>query len=401
MDRVFKGLKVIDAANYVAAPAAAVMLADFGADVIKIEPPGSGDPYRHVYRMPNLPESEHNYGWNLAARNKRGIALDLKSPVGQAVLHRLVADADVFITNQSPQSRDRLGMDQPRLATLNPRLIYASLTGYGEAGPEAEKPGFDANAYWARSGLADAIRPDPDGPPAVANLGIGDNPTAVTLYAAIVTALLHRERTGCGAWVTTSLLANGVWANSVMVQAALYGAVVPYRRRREEARNALTCFYRCLDGRWFNLLLLQEARDWPRFVQALDSSAVADDKRFVTVESRRLHAPALVRELDAVFAQRDSKEWQRRFEHLDITVGVAARTADALQDEQMRQARVLVQAEGSPSSGLIVDSPFHIVGMPKVPPRPAPDLGEHADDILAEAGYSPEEVAALRQAGAL
>src|SRR6187402_125727 len=130
MDRVFKSLKVIDAANYVAAPAAAVMLADFGADVIKIEPPGSGDPYRHVYRMPNLPESEHNYGWNLAARNKRGIALDLKSPVGQAVLHRLVADADVFITNQSPQSRDRLGMDQPRLATLNPRLIYASLTGY-------------------------------------------------------------------------------------------------------------------------------------------------------------------------------------------------------------------------------------------------------------------------------
>src|SRR2546430_401977 len=159
MDKgIFDGLKVLDCASFIAAPAAATVLSDFGADVIRIEPPGAGDPYRNLPNLPGYPHSEHNFAWLLEARNKKSLALDLSSPEGQAVLHRLAAQADVFITNYPPQVRERLGITHGHLAPHNERLIYASFTGYGEKGEEANKPGFDSNAYWARSGLMDLVR---------------------------------------------------------------------------------------------------------------------------------------------------------------------------------------------------------------------------------------------------
>ena len=157
---IFEGLKVLDCASFIAAPAAATVLSDFGADVIKIEPPGAGDPYRNLPNLPGYPVSEHNYAWMLESRNKKSLALDLGKPEGQAVLHRLAAEADVFITNFPPAVRERLGITYDELAPLNERLIYASFTGYGEKGEEANKPGFDSNAYWARSGLMDLVRAD-------------------------------------------------------------------------------------------------------------------------------------------------------------------------------------------------------------------------------------------------
>ena len=399
MSNVFEGLKVIDAANDVAGPAAAVLLADFGADVVKIEPPGAGDLYRNVPRMPNLPKSEHNWAWTMAARTKRGLALDLKHLDGQAVLHRMIAKADVFITNQSPKARERLGCSHEMLSAINPRLIYASLTGYGETGPEAERPGFDATAYWARSGLADAVRPDPNGPPAVVNMAMGDQPAAVALYAAIVTGLLQRERTGKGQWVTTSLLANGVWANAVMVQAALCGAEIPYRQPRHKAHNALTCYYLCSDRRWLSLLIMQEQRDWPRFVQAMGKPRLAQDPRFSELAQRHANAADLVQELDAVFVERTAAEWQRRFEAEGLSVGVVARTEDAVHDEQMRIANALVPAQDVPFTGLTVDSPFQVAGLRKVAPRAAPGVGEHSDAVLLDYGLTAADVAALRRDG--
>ena len=158
---IFEGLKVLDCASFIAAPAAATVLSDFGADVIKIEPPGAGDPYRNLPNLPGYPHSEHNFAWLLESRNKKSIALDLTKPEGQAVLHKLAAEADVFITNMPPQVRQKLGITYDHLAPHNERLIYASFTGYGEKGEEANKPGFDSNAYWARSGLMDLVRADP------------------------------------------------------------------------------------------------------------------------------------------------------------------------------------------------------------------------------------------------
>src|ERR1700749_4997023 len=159
---ICEGLKVLDCASFIAAPAAATVLSDFGADVIKIEPPGAGDPYRNLPNLPGYPVSEHNFSWLLENRNKRGLALDLSKPEGQAVLHKLAEQVDVFITNYPPQVRANLGLTFGHLAPKNERLIHASFTGYGEKGEEANKPGFDSNAYWARSGLMDLVGADLD-----------------------------------------------------------------------------------------------------------------------------------------------------------------------------------------------------------------------------------------------
>jgi crotonobetainyl-CoA:carnitine CoA-transferase CaiB-like acyl-CoA transferase len=268
-DGIFEGLKVLDCASFIAAPAAATVLSDFGAEVIKIEPPGSGDPYRNLPNLPGYPASAHNFAWLLESRNKRSLALDLSKPEGQAVLHRLAADADVFITNFPPAVRARLGLTYDKLAPLNERLIYASFTGYGEKGDEANKPGFDSNAYWARSGLMDLVRADTSIAPARSVAGMGDHPCAMALYGAIVTALYKRERTGKGSHVSSNLMANGVWANGVLAQAKLCGAKFGERRPRERALNAVTNHYQCRDGRWLILSLLNEDRQWPTLARCL------------------------------------------------------------------------------------------------------------------------------------
>ncbi|MFT3820856.1 MAG: CaiB/BaiF CoA-transferase family protein [Rubrivivax sp.] len=397
--RVFEGLKVIDAAGFIAAPAAATILSDFGADVIKIEPPGEGDAFRKVYRVPNLAVSEHNYLWMQVCRNRRALALDLKTADGQAVLHRLVRGADVLITNYPLPQRPKLCLAWEQIEPLNPRLVYASLTGYGETGPEAHKPGYDATTYWARSGLADLVRPDPDGPPANPANGLGDQPSGGMLFGAIVTALYRRERTGHGGWVGSSLLANGAWANAMSIQAALVGGEVVYRQPRTRPRNALQNYYRCRDGRWFLLSLIAEEKLWPGFAQLVGIAGALGDPRFATLPERRRHAADLAAELDRAFAARDSAEWQALFEAAGQTVGVVARTADVPDDAQMRHIGALVPGDGIPGSGLTVDSPLQIGGEDKVRPRPAPALGQHSDEILREAGCSDDEIAALRARG--
>ena len=250
---IFEGLKVLDCASFIAAPAAATVLSDFGADVIKIEPPGSGDPYRNLPNLPGYPKSEYNFAWMLDSRNKKSIALDLSKAEAQAVLYRLVREADVFITNFPPSVRAKLGLTYDKLAPLNERLIYASFTGYGEKGEEANKPGFDSNASWARSGLMDLVRADTDTTPARSVAGMGDHPCAMAFYGAIVTALYKRERTGKGSHVSSNLMANGVWASGVLTQAKLCGAKFSERRPRERALNAVTNHYKCKDGRWLIL----------------------------------------------------------------------------------------------------------------------------------------------------
>jgi len=292
------GLRVIDAASFIAGPVATTMLADLGADVIKIEPP-HGDPYRHRMGGPGVPDSPYNYRWIVDNRTKRGIALDLRGPSGRAVLRRLVERADVFVTNNPFDSREKLGTRWEDLASVNPRLIYASITAYGERGAEAPLSGYDATALWARGGLMDLVKPSPDSAPARALPGMGDHPTGVSLFAAIMTGLYRRERTGRGSMVSTSLLANGLWMNAVQVQAALCGAKVEPRPAREDAVSALANVYRCADGRWFLLNLVQDERDWPPLLAALGRPDLGADPRFATGPARRAHARALVQALDA------------------------------------------------------------------------------------------------------
>ena len=394
----FAGLKVVDCGSYIAAPAAATVLADLGADVVKIEPP-EGDPYRYFYRSPGLPPSERNFAWQIDARNKRSLVLDLKRPEGLAVLQRLVADADVFITNLPLPVRERLRVDHAALQTLNPRLIYASFTAYGEAGAEADKTGFDATAYWARSGLMDLVRADHTAPPARSVSGMGDHPSAMALFGAITTALYRRERTGLGGVVRSSLLANGLWANAVMVQAELSGTIMPPRPPRSHAPNPLANLYRCRDDRWLNLTVLNEARQFLPLLQALDCTDLADDPRFSDQPLRLRNHVELIERLDARFALHDLAHWRERLDRAGITFGVIGKMADLAQDEQMRAAGALVPlADGS---GLTVSSPFEIVGTQKRAPGSAPELGEHSESVQRDSGFSEAEIAALRAGGVL
>ena len=230
---LFADLKVIDCASWIAGPAAATILSDFGADVIKIEPPGAGDPWRALTPIPGKPTDAY---WQLTSRNKRSLALDLKHADGRAVLYRLLAAADIFITNFPLPVRERLQIAPTQVLPLNPRLIYASFTAYGEVGAYAVKTGFDSTAYWARTGLMDIVRATAETEPARSAPGMGDYPSATGLYAAIVTALYRREKTGQGGGVQSSLLQNGLWANACFVQSRLCGEPVPHRPPRASAQ---------------------------------------------------------------------------------------------------------------------------------------------------------------------
>src|SRR6476619_2968013 len=252
-DNIFSGLKVVDFASFIAGPGAAVILSDFGADVIKVEPP-TGDTWRIGYKIPPQPRSHDNYPWHLNNRNKRGLALDLKSSRAPEILERLVKWADVLIVNTPHPARKKLKLEYEDVVQWNPRLIYADLTGYGEHGPDADLPGFDITSYWARSGLLSMTR-DAGNPPTWPVGGSGDNATAVGLYAAIVTALYRRERTGKGSYVTTSLLAQGVWSASVSIQGALSGAKFFGLHDRKHPASAALNVYRAADGTWFVLLV--------------------------------------------------------------------------------------------------------------------------------------------------
>jgi len=396
---IFEGLKVLDCASFIAAPAAATVLSDFGADVIKIEPPGLGDPYRSLAKLPGYPASPHNFAWILESRNKKSLALDLGKPEGKAVLYRLAAEADVFITNFPPGVRQRLGITHEELAPLNPRLIYASFTGYGEKGEEANKPGFDSNAYWARSGLMDLVRADENTTPARSVAGMGDHPCAMAFYGAIVTALYKRERTGKGSHVSSNLMANGVWAASVLAQAKLCGAKFSERRPRERALNAVTNHYRCKDGRWLILSLLNEERQWPTLVRCLGREDLVSDPRFATKPDRHARSLELIKLFDGIFAAKDLAEWRKILDGSGLIFGVIGILDDIPTDRQMIENEVLVPYDDG--SLLTVNSPIWVDGSPKVKPRRAPDIGEHSDEILRQAGYDEASIRKLRASGAV
>src|SRR6476646_8175898 len=237
-DNIFSGLKVVDFASFVAAPGAAVILSDFGADVIKVEPP-KGELWRIGNKIPPQPQSKYPYMWHLNNRNKRGITLDLKSPDAVKVLERLAKWADVFIVNTPHPAREKLKLDYDHVAPFNPRLIYADITGYGDTGPDAALPGFDLTAYWSRTGLLSLLH-DAGAPPTWPFAGTGDAPSGVGLFAAIVTALYRPERTSKCSSVTTWLLGAGAWSAGVATQAARSGAhCAPQQARKNPANGAL------------------------------------------------------------------------------------------------------------------------------------------------------------------
>jgi formyl-CoA transferase len=391
---IFKGLRVIDCGTYIAGPAAATMLSDFGAEVIKIERPPYGDPYRYLPRVAGMPVSDQNYCWILDDRNKKSIALDLGDAEAHQVLLKLVATADVFITNYQPQSLRKFRLTYEDLAPANDRLIHASITGYGEHGEDAEKPGYDATAYWARSGLMQGMH-NGDAEPVQSPAGFGDHPTSVALFASIVMALYQRQVTGKGARVYTSLMANGIWSYGCSVQAALCGATFLPEWTRKAAINPLVNHYVARDGRRMFFCLLEPVRDWVHLCQALGFEDLKDDQRFSTPAARQKNSPDLVKRIDEAIATRDLDEWAVIFKRLDLVWGPVPSAVEVAADPQA-QTFFTELAPGLKT----VQNPLNVEGVEKAQPQMAPGIGEHTREVLRGIGMDTEEIDSMIKRGA-
>jgi len=390
MPGLFDDLLVIDCASFIAAPAAATVLSDFGARVIKVEPPG-GEGYRMFSRLPGMPPSEHNYPWDAINRNKESLCLNLKEQQGQDILRRLIARADIFITNYPLPVRHRLQLDYASLSALNPRLIYASFTPYGESGPDAELTGYDATAWWARSGLMDAVRANQETEPAISVPGMGDYPSGLALYSGIVSALYRRQKEGVGGEVSSSLLGNGLWSNSVRAQARLNGADMSVSLSRGQ-RSIFTEIYQTADNTWLLLTILPQvqAKIWPKLAACLGHPEWVDDPRFKEPADRRRHNAELLSLIDSRIRTRSRSEWTAEFDRLGITYGLVSTPDDFLNDQQPRAAGMIVEYADIPEKATI-DSPVYVDNIDKRRPAHGAELGCNTVSILSELGYSDDE----------
>src|SRR6266480_738964 len=365
-DNIFSGLKVVDLASFIAGPSAAVILSDFGADVIKVEPP-SGDLWRIGNKLPPQPLSEDAYPWHLANRNKRGIALDLKSPSAQQVLEKLVKWADVLIVNTPHPARARLKLEYQDVVRWNPRLIYADISGFGDKGPVA---------------------------------GSGDNATAVGLYSAIVTALYRRERTGEGAHVTTSLLAEGVWSASVSIQAALCDAKFFGLHDRMHPANAAMNVYRAKDDTWFVLIVTPDRL--AAVAKAIGRPDLLADPRFADPAKLMANMPQLTAILDEIFCSEPMAHWYEVFNGAHVTFGAVRGPQEVVKDPQLQANDIIVPLNGAGGKlTSTISSPLQVHGVTKVPAKRAPKIGEHNDEVLRQLGFSATEIDGLHESGAI
>ncbi len=398
---LLSGIKVLEIATYVFGPGAGAILSDFGADVIKVESPGLGDPLRHAHKAPPFMKCDFDYPWQQDNRNKRSIALNLKSDEGREVLLKLVREADVLITNFPPNVLERLQIRYDDLAPVNDQLIYGQITGYGEKGDDANTPGFDGNAYWARTGLMDAVR-TAEGDPAMPSPAMGDHPSAMTMYAAIMTGLYKRERTGKGSRISTSLMANGLWAASSALSGILAGTK-PYRRLNPaKPGSALVNYYRTKDERWISLIVIQEEKHWPNFIKAIERPDLATDPRFAELAIRFKHAKELGDIFREIFKTRNCDEWRERLRDNKITFSVVATFEDVIDDAQALENDMFIDVEGhNVGRGQAVNSPFWIDGSDKVPAHIGSALGADSVKILQDLGYEDSQIQQLSKSGAI
>jgi crotonobetainyl-CoA:carnitine CoA-transferase CaiB-like acyl-CoA transferase len=391
---LLSGLRVIDCGTYIAGPAAATMMSDFGADVIKIERAQGGDPYRNLSFLPGMPVSEHNYCWLLDARNKKSLAINLREEAGREVLRKLISTADVFITNYTPQLAARFQVRYEDVEPLNPRLIYAQITGYGEAGDDTDKPGYDTTAYWARSGLT-GIMFDLTTATGATPCGTGDHPVALAMFGAIMLALYRRQTTGRGSKVSTSLMATGAWSNSCQIQAAMLGAEFPVKRTRFSALNPLVNQYATSDGHRFIFCCLEKA-DWGRICRAIERPDLIDDSRYDTADARFANGEEVVAILDNALAKKTMAEWQVLFDEHQVIWGPIPTIDRVAVDAQMKSNGVFTRFQ-HPTLGAVptVNNPINIKDVSKEEPRLAPEIGQHSREILTALGYEDRAIEEL------
>jgi len=390
---MLEGLRIVELATYIAAPGAAAIMADWGADVIKVESP-EGDPLRRFFDTIGSDQAA-NPVFELDNRGKRAVALDIRSDAGREALKALVATADVFLTNVRPAALMRAGLDHETLRTLNPRLIYCSLTGYGLEGPDADKAGMDVAAFWSRAGVGSLTAPK-GAEPFPIRTGMGDHVTSLATVSAILAAVIERQTTGVGRLVETSLLRAGVYAiGSDMAIQLRFGKVASTRPRRE-AVQPLANFFQTRDGRWICLLARQGATDWARIAAAAGRPELATDPRFASAKARRENTAALVDALDEAFGAMDYAEAAAALDAGDITWAPYQTPRELIADPQAQAAGCFVETpDGAGGTFTAPASPARFPGALDGPRGPAPRLGADTAAVFRELGWAEDRIATL------
>ncbi len=397
--RPLDGIRVIDWTIWQQGPVASMMLADLGADVIKIEERESGDPGRGVLRASGVDLSQMaNFYFEAHNRGKRSITLDLTKPEAREIVYQLVDRADVFVQNFRPGAARRAGLDAGTLRARNPRLVYASGSGFGHQGPDAERPCMDYLGL-ARSGIMNAAGGPEDGPVAIQG-AIADQMAGTMLAFGVMTALLHRERTGEGQTVDVSLLGAMSWLQGLSLGSRLMMGVEMPRIPRERAFNPLWNHYRCKDDRWIAFAMAQSDRWWTDFVAALGRPELAEDERFSSMLQRGINAQALVAIFDEVFATRTRDEWVAALDTGgDFIFSIVNAVSDLPDDPQIRANGLISEVE-HPGLGPLemVNLPIALSASPSRIESTAPEFGQHTEQVLLdELGYDWDRITRLRK----
>jgi crotonobetainyl-CoA:carnitine CoA-transferase CaiB-like acyl-CoA transferase len=390
-----QGLRVVELAMWVAGPATAGMLADWGAEVVKIEPL-TGDPMRGFFRVTSGADLPVNPPFELDNRGKRSVSIDISQPAGAQLVAELAAKADVFVTNVRPKALKSAGLDYSDLKKVNPRLIYGRITGYGEAGRECDRAAYDLGAYWSRAGIAAALTA-PGAQPPYQRGGFGDHTAALALTNGILAALLARERSGEGQLVSTSLLRAGTYVLGFDLNTTVRLGIAFPQPTRTTMPNVLTTCYRTRDERWFWLLGLQADRHWPDLVRAIDKPEWLDDPRFTDIRARRENCAAIVALLDEIFAARTLAEWAERFDAAGMWWAPVQTLEEVVADPQAEAAGAFCDVP-LPEGGTarMISSPVDFSATPWKPRAPVPEHGQHTEEVLLELGFDWEYIADLK-----
>jgi crotonobetainyl-CoA:carnitine CoA-transferase CaiB-like acyl-CoA transferase len=397
------GVRVIEVATHVFVPMSGAVLSDWGAEVIKVEALDGGDPYRGLVTA-GMHKLHHGVDVHFQATNrgKRSVAIDLKRPEGRALLSRLIGRCDVFVTNLRPEACRRLRLEVADVRADNQSIIYVRGNAFGDRGPEADRGGYDAGAYWARSGMQQIFTGPEAEWPATPRPAFGDVVGGLTIAGAISTALYQRSATGEPSVLDVSLLALGMWQVQMDVMNACLDEEATTRRLpdRYQMPNPLMLSYRTRDGRFIYLQMLSPDRFWPDLCRVLGQPAMATDPRFANLDARRQNSRACIEWLDGIFASRTFTEWRRILADFPGEWVPSVRPGELADDPQVQANDYFSHLHFDDFDLPVVAPPVRFEGEPAQPVR-APEFGEHTEEVLVEMGLSWEDLSALKDAKAI